>query len=128
MDRIGYLQDTLDAAFERTEDEVVALADEQPEPIRHTGRCLPYGRGITYWPLGEILREQLKKIGILQENTAFGEQAAKASVEALKQTLLKATSIATIPASAAPYCRIIHSGTFGAQTVIRSPQSNRDKR
>ena len=33
------------------------LAAEAPEPLRRTGRCLPYGRGITYWPLGEILRE-----------------------------------------------------------------------
>ena len=33
------------------------LAREAPEPLRRTGRCLPYGRGITYWPLGEILRE-----------------------------------------------------------------------
>jgi class 3 adenylate cyclase/tetratricopeptide (TPR) repeat protein len=35
------------------------LADERPEPLRRTGRCLPYGRGITYWPLGEVLREHL---------------------------------------------------------------------
>ncbi len=33
------------------------LADERPEPLRRTGRCLPYGRGITYWPLAEVLRE-----------------------------------------------------------------------
>ena len=34
-----------------------ALADEDPPPLRRTGRCLAYGDGITYWPLGEILRE-----------------------------------------------------------------------
>jgi class 3 adenylate cyclase len=33
------------------------LAGESPEPVRRTGRCLPYGRGITYWPLGEVLKE-----------------------------------------------------------------------
>jgi class 3 adenylate cyclase/tetratricopeptide (TPR) repeat protein len=33
------------------------LASEAPEPLRRTGRCLPYGQGITYWPIGEILRE-----------------------------------------------------------------------
>jgi predicted ATPase len=33
------------------------LADESPEPARRTGRCLSYGRGITYWPVAEILRE-----------------------------------------------------------------------
>jgi len=41
------------------------LADETPEPLRRTGRCLPYGRGITYWPLGEILKEHL---GILESD------------------------------------------------------------
>jgi class 3 adenylate cyclase/tetratricopeptide (TPR) repeat protein len=35
------------------------LSDERPEPGRLVGRCLPYGRAITYWPLGEILREHL---------------------------------------------------------------------
>jgi class 3 adenylate cyclase len=33
------------------------LAAEEPAPLRRTGRCLPYGDGITYWPLGEIVRE-----------------------------------------------------------------------
>src|SRR5207244_2299962 len=42
------------------------LADELPEPLRRTGRCLPYGRGITYWPLGEMLREHL---GILESDS-----------------------------------------------------------
>jgi class 3 adenylate cyclase len=35
------------------------LGAEQPEPLRRTGRCLAYGEGITYWPLGEILKEHL---------------------------------------------------------------------
>ena len=41
------------------------LADEDPAPLRRTGRCLAYGDGITYWPLGEILKEQL---GILDSD------------------------------------------------------------
>src|SRR4051812_41720646 len=28
----------------------------EPEPITLAGRCLPYGDGITYWPLAEILK------------------------------------------------------------------------
>jgi class 3 adenylate cyclase/tetratricopeptide (TPR) repeat protein len=36
------------------------LADETPEPLRRTGRCLSYGRGITYWPFGEILKEHFE--------------------------------------------------------------------
>jgi class 3 adenylate cyclase len=35
------------------------LAEERPEPLRRTGRCLAYGQGITYWPLGEVLKEHL---------------------------------------------------------------------
>ena len=42
------------------------LADEDPEPLRRTGRCLAYGQGITYWPLGEVLKEHL---GILESDS-----------------------------------------------------------
>ena len=35
------------------------LAGETPEPLRRTGRCLSYGRGTTYRPFADILREQL---------------------------------------------------------------------
>jgi tetratricopeptide (TPR) repeat protein len=42
------------------------LGAEEPEPVRRTGRCLAYGRGITYWPLGEILKEHL---GILENDS-----------------------------------------------------------
>jgi len=41
------------------------LGDQRPEPLRRTGRCLPYGRGITYWPLGEMLKEHL---GLLESD------------------------------------------------------------
>jgi tetratricopeptide (TPR) repeat protein len=43
-----------------------SLEDEDPEPLRRAGRCLAYGHGITYWPLGEILREHL---GILETDS-----------------------------------------------------------
>ena len=42
------------------------LAAEDPEPLRRTGRCLAYGQGITYWPLGEVLKEHL---GILESDS-----------------------------------------------------------
>ena len=42
------------------------LGAEEPAPLRRTGRCLPYGEGITYWPLGEIVKEHL---GILESDT-----------------------------------------------------------
>jgi class 3 adenylate cyclase len=40
------------------------LAGESPQPVRRTGRCLPYGQ-ITYWPLGEVLKEHL---GLLESD------------------------------------------------------------
>jgi class 3 adenylate cyclase/tetratricopeptide (TPR) repeat protein len=41
------------------------LGAQSPATLRRTGRCLSYGRGITYWPLGEVLKEQL---GILDSD------------------------------------------------------------
>jgi class 3 adenylate cyclase len=35
------------------------LETSQPKPLSRTGRCLSYGRGITYWALGEVLKEHL---------------------------------------------------------------------
>jgi class 3 adenylate cyclase/tetratricopeptide (TPR) repeat protein len=42
------------------------LGDEDPPPLRRTGRCLAYGEGITYWPLGEMVKEHL---GILESDS-----------------------------------------------------------
>jgi class 3 adenylate cyclase len=42
------------------------LAAADAEPLRRTGRCLPYGEGITFWPLGEVLKEHL---GILESDS-----------------------------------------------------------
>jgi class 3 adenylate cyclase/tetratricopeptide (TPR) repeat protein len=33
------------------------LAEQEPQPMQRTGRCLSYGHGIAYWPLAEVLRE-----------------------------------------------------------------------
>jgi class 3 adenylate cyclase len=49
------------------------LAREDPSPLRRTGRCLAYGDGITYWPVGEILKEHF---GILEG--ARPEEVARA--------------------------------------------------
>jgi tetratricopeptide (TPR) repeat protein len=42
------------------------LGGRSPETLRRTGRCLSYGQGITYWPLGEVLKEHL---GILDSDS-----------------------------------------------------------
>lgn len=41
------------------------LGGEPGEPLRRTGRCLSYGHAITYWAVGEILKEHL---GILESD------------------------------------------------------------
>ena len=33
------------------------LGGQLRQPLLRTGRCLSYGHGITYWPLGEVLKE-----------------------------------------------------------------------
>jgi class 3 adenylate cyclase/tetratricopeptide (TPR) repeat protein len=44
-----------------------AFVDWQPERARwRQGRCLPYGEGITFWALGEIVKSQA---GILESDT-----------------------------------------------------------
>ena len=41
------------------------LADQDPQPLQRTGRCLSYGHGTAYWPLAEVLREHF---GILEND------------------------------------------------------------
>ena len=48
------------------------LSGESPAPIRRTGRCLPYGRGTTYRPLAEVLREHL---GLLETDACLRERS-----------------------------------------------------
>ena len=35
------------------------LAEQEPQPLQRTGRCLSYGQGFAYWPLAEVLKEHL---------------------------------------------------------------------
>jgi class 3 adenylate cyclase/tetratricopeptide (TPR) repeat protein len=34
------------------------LSSVPEPPVVRTGRCLPYGEGVTFWPLGEIVKEE----------------------------------------------------------------------
>ncbi|HEY3068760.1 MAG TPA: adenylate/guanylate cyclase domain-containing protein [Gaiellaceae bacterium] len=43
-----------------------AIGAQSPVPLRRTGRCLRYGQSITYWPLGEILKEHF---GLLESDS-----------------------------------------------------------
>jgi class 3 adenylate cyclase len=61
-----------------------ALGHEQPAPLRRTGRCLPYGDGITYWPLGEVVKEHF---GILESDPPEEVRKRLAGHELLGLTL-----------------------------------------
>jgi class 3 adenylate cyclase/tetratricopeptide (TPR) repeat protein len=50
-----------------------ALAREDPAPVNRTGRCLAYGAGITYRPLGEMVREHFE----LREGSPEDEVVAR---------------------------------------------------
>ena len=41
------------------------LGEQPHRPLLRSGRCLSYGHGITYWPLGEVLKEHF---GILESD------------------------------------------------------------
>jgi len=41
------------------------LGGQPKQPLLRSGRCLSYGHGITYWPLGEVLKEHF---GILESD------------------------------------------------------------
>jgi class 3 adenylate cyclase len=43
------------------------LPEQNPEPLRRSGRCLSYGTGTAYWALGEVLKEHL---GLLDSDPA----------------------------------------------------------
>jgi class 3 adenylate cyclase len=60
------------------------LGSEPSEPLRRTGRCLSYGQGITYWPLGEVLKEHL---GILESDPPEAVRRRLESREILGLTL-----------------------------------------
>jgi class 3 adenylate cyclase/tetratricopeptide (TPR) repeat protein len=62
--------------------ELRAMVEAEPKPVSwRQGRCLPYGEGITFWALGEILKTQT---GILESDSPE-EAGAKlvAAVEAV---------------------------------------------
>ena len=57
--------------------EFAAMVDDQPELVAwRQGRCLPYGDGIAFWALGEIVKAQA---GILESDAPRrgGRQAGR---------------------------------------------------
>ncbi len=63
----------------------LAMTDGQARVLR--GRCLPYGEGITYWPLGEIMR---REAGINETD------APVAAIDKLRSLAAGATPLAAL--------------------------------
>ena len=70
---------------------VAALGDEVTVL---KGRCLPYGEGVTYWPLAEVVRELARTAGRSLEQSAAviaaqleGEEKAELIAERVTETL-----------------------------------------
>jgi class 3 adenylate cyclase len=60
------------------------LSGQPGRPLLRSGRCLSYGHGITYWPLGEVLKEHF---GILESDRPEVVAAEVAGREGLGFTL-----------------------------------------
>jgi DNA-binding SARP family transcriptional activator len=60
------------------------LSAQPSPPLLRAGRCLPYGRGITYWPLAEVLKAHL---GILDSDSPRAVRGRLAGREILGVTL-----------------------------------------
>jgi class 3 adenylate cyclase len=72
--------------------ELVARVEGRARFVR--GRCLPYGEGITFWPIGEIVRELA---GIVEEHSRAEARAQiEASVEGAPNARVAAAKIANL--------------------------------
>src|SRR3954449_969338 len=49
------------------------LAQRDPPPAVRPGRCLPYGSGVVYWAVGEILRSELDIVDTDRSDVAWGK-------------------------------------------------------
>src|SRR3954449_6646167 len=52
------------------------LAERDPAPAVRPGRCLPYGSGVVYWALGEILRSELDIVDTDRSDVAWDKLAS----------------------------------------------------
>ena len=79
-------------------EELFRLVDARSEPVVwRQGRCLPYGDGITFWALGEIVKAQA---GILDSDPP---QVAEAKLDrSLRGLSLASTELAWVRARLAP--------------------------
>jgi class 3 adenylate cyclase/tetratricopeptide (TPR) repeat protein len=84
----------------------------------HRGRCLPYGEGITYWPIGQIVRSAA---GILGNDETEGVSAKLGSLlESLPTT--RGDELRTIAASLANLIGVPRTpiGTYSAAQITQA--------
>lgn len=86
------------------------------------GRCPPYGEGITYWPLVEILRSLLR----VQENETT-ETLRTRFLQFVEDTLLAAKRTESVEEIATTILRSIGSGLSTQTLTPTSEQSNRER-
>ncbi len=53
------------------------LDGDAHRPLLRSGRCLPYGHGITYWPLGEVLKEHFEILESDPPDVVAGRMAGR---------------------------------------------------
>ena len=120
--------------FARRTDDLI----EQPLVI--TGRCLPYGEGVTYWPLGEILKSQAGILDTdppdlaLEKVHKVAEQLITGAVSAIRPERVRGSrtrSVSRIRASRGrrviPGRCAMTSEPRGARSSPPSPDQPRDR-
>ena len=101
--------------------ELLGYTDAKPELIGwRQGRCLPYGEGITFWALGEIVKAEA---GILDSDSA--EVAVAKLEDAIASRGERASVVAATPSAACRHRGRLRRGARGAvrglATLPREP-------
>jgi class 3 adenylate cyclase len=96
--------------------ELRLLVDEQPGPVVwRQGRCLPYGEGITFWALGEIVKAQA---GVLESDGP--ERASEKLAAAVQEVVEETPEWAWFQAMLAP---LVGAGTAESDGAVERSQS-----
>jgi class 3 adenylate cyclase/tetratricopeptide (TPR) repeat protein len=91
------------------------FVDEQPGPVVwRQGRCLPYGEGITFWALGQIVKAQA---GVLESDSS--EKASEKLTAAVRNVVEDASERDWFGARLAP---LVGAGALEAAGAVEQSQ------
>jgi class 3 adenylate cyclase/predicted ATPase len=90
------------------------LAERPDAPAFHTGRCLPYGTGIVFWALGEVIRDGCEIVDtdsadeawakLLRHTKSLFEHEQEMSEEGMRKTALLGRLVGLdVPAELVPH-------------------------